>query len=145
MIPEKEQYVPLPQFSEKLVEMIHMFTSPASEYHSPETKIILLTPPPVNTHQRGADLASRDPPLKLDRAPGVAAQYADAVRDVAKKVNVPVVDVYTLLWEGCGKDEKSLTKYLTDGLHVNEEAYGVSTLSITIVWWSLLMEFPAYL
>ncbi|KAJ3542816.1 hypothetical protein NM688_g5935 [Phlebia brevispora] len=122
-LPGTLQHVPLPLFTENLTKMIHLVSSPSSDYHSPETKIILLTPPPVNTHQRAADLATRTPPRPVDRDFNVTVQYAEAVRALGKKEGVPVVDVHTRLWEGCGKEEKNLTKYLRDGLHVNEEAY----------------------
>lgn len=122
-LPGTFQHVPLPLFSSNLAKMIQLVSAPASDRYSPETKILLLTPPPVNTHQRGAALAARDPPIPLDRAFDVTARYADAVREVGRTEGVPVVDVYTRLWEGCGKDESKLSKYLRDGLHVNEEAY----------------------
>ncbi|PSS22646.1 hypothetical protein PHLCEN_2v3012 [Hermanssonia centrifuga] len=113
-LPGFRQHVPLDLFSENLTKLIHMVSSAKSEYYSPETRVILLTPPPVNTNQRGND-----------RDFETTSKYADAVREVGKKENVPIVDVWTLLWEGCGKVEGNLTKYLTDGLHVNAEAYEV--------------------
>jgi len=123
VLPWREQYVPLSLFTENLTDIVHTVSSPSSEYYFPDTKIILLTPPPINTHQRGADLAKRG--LELDRDFNQTAQYAEAVREVSRKENIPLVDVYTRLWEGCGKEEKNLTKYMTDGLHVNVEAYTV--------------------
>lgn len=105
--------------------MVHTVRSPSSPHHAPWTRVLLLTPPPVNTRQRGAALAARDPPRALDRSFDVTRAYADAVRAVAEKEGVPLVDVWTMLWEGCGKEEAALERYLSDGLHVNEEAYGV--------------------
>lgn len=128
-LPGTLQHVPLPQFIENLTKIIEMVASPSSEWYSPETKIILLTPPPCNTLQRGAELSGRHPPRPLDRQFDVTTQYAEAVREVGRKENVPVVDVYTRLWEGCGKEEKNLTKYLSDGLHVNADAYDVRLFS----------------
>ena len=110
-----------------------MVASPSSVWYSPETKIILLTPPPVNTKQRGDELAGRTPPRPLDRSFEVTAKYAEAVREVGKKENVPVIDVYTKLWEGCGKVEENLVKYLYDGLHVNADAYDVR-IADDFVW-----------
>ena len=99
--------------------------SPSSPYYAPWTRVVILTAPPVNTYQRRADLAARDPPRLLDREFEVTRQYAEAARKVGENQGVPVVDVWTMLWEACGKKEEDLTKYLYDGLHVNEEAYGV--------------------
>ncbi|KAI0340202.1 SGNH hydrolase [Trametopsis cervina] len=121
----KKQHVPLDIFEATITQIIRIVASPSSEYYCPETKIILLTPPPVNTHQRAADLASRGSGQPLDRDFHNTALYAEAVRDVAKKEDIPLVDVYTRLWEACGKEEKNLERYLIDGLHVNEEAYGM--------------------
>ncbi|EKM55899.1 uncharacterized protein PHACADRAFT_256831 [Phanerochaete carnosa HHB-10118-sp] len=117
------QHVPLDDFVENLDKLVHTVRSSASDYYTPWTRVVLFTPPPVNTHQRGADLTSRDPPRELDRAFDVTRQYAEAIKQVAQKHRVPIVDVWTILWEGCGQEEAKLTKYLTDGLHVNEEAY----------------------
>jgi lysophospholipase L1-like esterase len=87
---------------------------------------MLITPPPVNTYQRAADLASRDPPLALDREFNVTRAYAKAVREVGISENVEVVDIWTALWEAAGMDERALRKYLQDGLHLNAAGYDVS-------------------
>ena len=64
---------------------------------------MLLTAPPIDTIQRGAELAARDPPLALDRHFDVTKAYAEAVKKVGEEAGVPVVDVWTILWEGCGR------------------------------------------
>lgn len=86
----------------------------------------------MNTLKRRADLIERDPPRELDRNFGVTKKYAEIVKEIAEEEGLPVVDVWTMLWEGCGKIEADLTKYLSDGLHVNEEAYGVSILETSL-------------
>ena len=103
-----------------------MVKSPTSPYYSPTTHIILITPPPVNTFQRRADLESRVPPLSLDRDFAVTKAYAESVREVALCEDVALVDVWSALWEAAGEDEKSLSKFLTDGVHLNAEGYRVS-------------------
>ena len=90
------------------------------------TRIILITPPPVNTFQRRADLESRQPPLTLDREFEITKAYAEGVREVARSKNVALVDVWSALWEAANKDERLLTRFLRDGLHLNEEGYKVS-------------------
>ena len=104
-----------------------MIKSPESPWYSPTTRIIFITPPPVNTFQRRADLESRVPPLALDREFEVTKAYAESVREVARSADVALVDVWTALWEAAGEDERSLSKFLRDGLHLNAEAYRVSS------------------
>lgn len=127
-IPGEQQHVPLPKFKHNLSNMIHMVRDPWSEWFSPETRIILFTPPPVNTYQWLEFLRTCDPPKEYtDRKFEITKEYAEAVKEVGTQENVPVVDTWTLLWESCGKEEKNLSKFCTDGLHLNEEAYKVRT------------------
>jgi len=100
-----------------------MVRSPSSEYYSPETRIVLISNPPVNTYQRGAELASRDPPKECDREFEFTKLYAEAVVTTAKEERVAVADVWTVLWEAAGKDERALSAYLSDGLHLNAKGY----------------------
>lgn len=116
-----------------------MVTAPTSAWYSPGTRIILITPPPVNTHQRRADLESRDPPQKLDREFEVTREYAQAVRDVGAAENVAVVDVWTKLWEASGGDEPALSAYLSDGLHLNAQGYTVRVVVVIRTKCSLLI------
>jgi len=119
------QHVPLPKFANNLTYMINMIKSPTSPYYSPTTRIILITPPPVNTFQRRADLESRVPPFALDRDFEVTKAYAESVREVSRSEDVALVDVWSAVWEAAGEDEKSLSKFLRDGLHLNAEGYRI--------------------
>jgi lysophospholipase L1-like esterase len=119
------QHVPLPKFTSNLVHMVQLVKSSDSEYYSPNTRILLFTPPPINTYQRGADLRSRDPPQELDRKFEITKAYADAVKEVGKKEGIAVLDVWTALYEAAGRDERQLEKYLDDGLHLNADGYTV--------------------
>ena len=120
------QHVPLARFAANLKQMVQMVKSPKSLRYSPTTRIILISPPPVNTFVRRAALQARDPPIPLDRGFEVTQAYAEAVRDVAKEEDVAFVDVWTAVWEATGKNEQSLSKFLSDGLHLNEAGYQVS-------------------
>jgi len=102
-----------------------MVKSPSSEYYSPKSRILLISPPPVNTYQRSAELASRDPPRKCDREFDFTKLYAEAVVKTAREEGVAVADVWTLLWDAAGKDEQALSAYLLDGLHLNKKGYEV--------------------
>lgn len=119
------QHVPLERFKKNLVKMIQMVESPESDYYSPRTRVILLTPPPVNTHQRLADLQSRNPPLELDRLFETTKAYAEAVQEIGSQHGVAVVDVWKLLWDAATHEEASLDRYLTDGLHLNGAGYEI--------------------
>ncbi|KAJ3477739.1 hypothetical protein NLI96_g10253 [Meripilus lineatus] len=124
-IPPSIQHVPLPTFITNVTTLVRKVTSPSSPHYSPVTRIILITPPPVNTHQRAADLATRDPPKLLDREFEVTRQYAEAVKDVGRKEQVPVVDMWTLLWDASGHVEENLSEFLEDGLHLNVKGYEI--------------------
>jgi hypothetical protein len=94
-----------------------MVKSPNSAYYSPETRMILITPPPVNTKQW--DRTDNPRVFETTKA------YAEAVKEVGEKENVPVADVWTLLFDGAGRSEEALEKYLWDGLHLNSDGYSV--------------------
>ncbi|KAF9650917.1 GDSL Lipase/Acylhydrolase [Thelephora ganbajun] len=123
VLPSERQHVPLAQFIANLKHLITMVKSPSSEYYSPKTRILLISPPPVNTYQRSAELVSRDPPRNCDREFGFTKLYAEAVVKTAQEEGAAVVDVWTVLWEAAGKDERALSAYLLDGLHLNAKGY----------------------
>ncbi|KAJ7685031.1 GDSL Lipase/Acylhydrolase [Mycena polygramma] len=119
------QHVPLPKFINNIKDMVQLVQSAESPYYSPWTKIILVTPPPVNTHQRKADLSSREPPLELDRLFDTTKGYAEGVIEAAAASRVAVVDVWTAIWNAAGQEEGALSRYLSDGLHLTPEGYTV--------------------
>lgn len=127
-VPPKEQHVPLARYKANLAKLIWMVSSPESPRYSPATRVVLLTPPPVNTLQWSVRQASKDPPQGLDRDFEVTRTYAEAAKEVGEAEGVPVVDVWTRFWEGAGRVEAELKKYLTDGLHLIEEGYAVGGL-----------------
>lgn len=124
-IPPSPQHVPLHQFKANLSHIINLIKSPESKYYSPTTEILLLTPPPINTFQRAADLDSRDPPLDLDRKFEITQAYAEAVKSVALDNSVHLVDIFGAIWDKVEHEEKALSKYLNDGLHFTTQGYQV--------------------
>lgn len=124
-IPPSPQHVPLEQFKANLSHIINLVKSPESKYYSPQTEILLLTPPPIDTIQRGADLGSRNPPLELDRIFEITKAYAEGVKEVAKAHSVHLVDVFDAVWDAAGHTEKGLSKYLGDGLHCTSAGYEI--------------------
>lgn len=101
--------------------------SPSSPYYSPHTKVILLSPPPINTYQRGAELTARDPPQALDRSFETTKAYADKVSQVGSSLSIPVVDVWNALYDAAHQEEKALSKFMDDGLHLNGQGYEVNS------------------
>jgi len=132
-IPPSPQHVPLEQFKANLSHIIDLVKSPKSRYYSPQTEILLLTPPPIDTIQRGADLRSRNPPLELDRLFEITEAYAEAVKSVAKAHSAHIVDVFGAVWDKAGRTEKGLSKYLGDGLHCTPAGYEIVYEEITKV------------
>ena len=130
-LPGSRQHVPLTSFATNLATLIQMVRSPESPYYSPITKIILINPPPINSFQIGPCLLDKvnptlPPKYRFDWSFKVTKAYAEEVLKVGEKENVPVVDVWTRIWEAAGKNESSLETFLFDGLHLNEAGYQVS-------------------
>jgi len=119
------QHVPLPKFISNLTHLVRMLTSPSSPHYSPITKIILITPPPVNTYQWEVELRARDPPQILDREFTRTRMYAEAVVSVGRQENIPVVDAWNAMFDAAGKDERALDQFLRDGLHPNAAGYEI--------------------
>ncbi|KAI8998989.1 SGNH hydrolase [Trametes punicea] len=123
--PPKPQHVPLDRFCANLRRLLWMVHSPESAHYSPETRVVLMTPPPVNTMQRERAQRAKSPPKELDREFETTRRYAEAVGDVGRQERVPVVDVWRNLYEAAGMKEERLEDYLTDGLHLNEKGYAI--------------------
>ena len=134
-IPGEEQHVPLPKYKQNLSNLIHIVKDPWSMWYSPETRVILITPPPINPPQWLEFLRNNGYPERdyFDREFDLTKQYAEACKEVAKVENIPVIDTWTALWEACGHDEKNLSKFMTDGLHLNEKAYKVGASTQCVV------------
>ncbi|KAF7295064.1 GDSL lipase acylhydrolase family protein [Mycena indigotica] len=115
------QHVPLVEFIANIKQMVRLV-----QEADPETKVILITPPPVNTQQRKEDLESREPPIMtIDRDFEVTQQYAGGVLKAGADCNVPVVNVWVALWQAAGNKEDGLRVYLSDGLHLTRAGYEV--------------------
>lgn len=111
--PPSPQHVPRDRYKANLAHLVDMVKSPTSAYYSPDTRIILITPPPVNTYQWTERIFTE---TKL---------YAEAVKELGAQVGVPVADVWTEIWEAAGRDERACEQFLHDGLHLNAAGYEV--------------------
>jgi len=124
-VPPSPQHVPRDRYKANLSHMIQMVKSPTSAYYSPETRIILITPPPVNTKQWNRP----DNPRVFENT----RSYAEAVKEVGKKEDVAVADIWTPIFDGAGQSEEGCEKYLYDGLHLNSDGYNVRAKWISVV------------
>ncbi|EKM55905.1 uncharacterized protein PHACADRAFT_174060 [Phanerochaete carnosa HHB-10118-sp] len=115
--PGEHQHVPLDTFKANLSKLIWMVKDPESEWYSPETHIVLITPPPF--------LRVNVPRNTLDRNLAGSRTYAEAVKQVAAQESVVVLDIWNLIWEAAGKKEENLTQFLSDGLHLGKEGYKI--------------------
>ncbi|KAI0247061.1 SGNH hydrolase-type esterase domain-containing protein [Lactifluus subvellereus] len=126
------QHVPVSRFSENLTTMVRAIRAPDSPWYSPETKLLLITPPPVHVPSMGTD-------MQPTRTFNVTKAYAEEVKKVGEREDVPVVDAWTRVWEAARKNEEEMKAYFTDGLHLGEAGYKIvfSALQETII-----LEYP---
>ncbi|KAH9999127.1 GDSL Lipase/Acylhydrolase [Russula vinacea] len=117
-LPGFTQHVPLSRFSENLATMVRAIRAPESQWYSPETRVLLITPPPIHIPSMGVDM---QPMRTFD----VTKAYAEEVKKVGEAENVPVVDVWTVIWEAAGKSKETVKGFLTDGLHLGKAGYEV--------------------
>jgi isoamyl acetate esterase len=98
---------------------VRAIRAPESQWYSPETRVLLITPPPIHIPSMGVDM---QPMRTFD----VTKAYAEEVKKVGEAENVPVVDVWTVIWEAAGKSKETVKGFLTDGLHLGKAGYEVS-------------------
>ncbi|KLO18837.1 SGNH hydrolase [Schizopora paradoxa] len=124
VFPQFVQHVPLDEYAANLRTLINMVRSPDSAWYEPHTKIVLITPPPVNVPQ-WSTRPDVEPGTPIDRDLAVTEKYAESVREVGKSEGVVVCDVFAPLWEAAGKKEEGLAKFMYDGLHLNADGYTI--------------------
>jgi lysophospholipase L1-like esterase len=130
-------HVPLEEYQENLKKLVAL----TKENYGSATKILMITPPPVHHEQRLAFQKQR----YKDKATGIlertlesAGKYAAACRDVAKELDLPCLDLYTVMMND--DDGGDFGKFLSDGLHFSKEgnAFVLKQLLAT-----LSKEFPS--
>jgi isoamyl acetate esterase len=112
--------------------MVRAIRAPESPWYSPETRVLLITPPPIHI-----------PSMRVDMQPTrtfeVTKAYAEEVKKVGEAENVPVVDAWTSIWRAAGKNKEGVRRFLTDGLHLSKAGYKVSvTRASEIVFFMLI-------
>lgn len=113
VLPGRPQHVPLDRYKANLTKLISMVKKPASPYYSPDTRLILITAPPIipsawRDHCVGMwkQNACRGPEPEEDRDTEVTKRYVDACMEVAKQEGVEVVNAWTGIVEAAGGSDK---------------------------------------
>ncbi|RKP25606.1 SGNH hydrolase-type esterase domain-containing protein, partial [Syncephalis pseudoplumigaleata] len=94
-IPPSGQHVPLTRYRENLKALVDMVQSPMSRYYAPNTRVILVTPPPLDEALWAKDCAKDGRPL--DRRAATTQKYAEACVKLARDLHVPVLDLHSLI------------------------------------------------
>ena len=112
VLPGNRQYVPLEEFSNNLIGMVHMIQQFDSDIH-----IILITPPPVDPIRWSQ---CKDKPI--DRNIENTRKYRDICIQVAQQLHVPCVDTWKVFLGPELECNSSTTKeILSDGLHFDKK------------------------
>ncbi|GAA5952165.1 hypothetical protein JCM21900_006927 [Sporobolomyces salmonicolor] len=130
-LPPSPQSITIDEFKSNLDAIISLVRAPTSPYHSPSTRLILLTPPPVDDLVRNAELASRVPARVPDRNAERTRLFAEAVKDVAAEHGIGCVDTWHAIMDKAEREDGGrLTRFLGDGLHLTPAGYEVVTAGV---------------
>jgi hypothetical protein len=111
------QHVPVPRLKANLVHIISLLRSPSSPHYSPETQIMLITPPPIIESVLDAQVHDKfkligQPAQETDfwRKLEVAREYKQAVLDVGAQEGVVTLDLWKAIVDKSGgeSDEQLL-------------------------------------
>ncbi|KAI9477846.1 MAG: GDSL Lipase/Acylhydrolase [Benjaminiella poitrasii] len=120
-LPFSPQHVPLDRFESNLEAMIDLVQTPASRFYNPQMRLVLITPPPLNEVQWKTRCDEQGDPL--NRTNESASRYADSVKRVGQKCGVIVADIWGRLMKKVQVEERPLSDFLLDGLHLNKNGY----------------------
>ncbi|KAI8050382.1 SGNH hydrolase-type esterase domain-containing protein, partial [Syncephalis plumigaleata] len=116
-IPPSGQHVPLARYRDNLKSLVDLVQSPMSRYYAKNTRVLLVTPPPLDESAWAKQCAKEG--RQLDRRAATTQKYAEACVKLANELKVPVLDLHTLILEKAGaKQTTPLGDYLSDGLHL---------------------------
>lgn len=134
-----KQHVPLDLYRQNLESILKY-----PEVLAQSPRLILVTPPPVDEHQFEADPSATRDPNGRGRSAAHTKLYADACREVGKKLDVAVLDLWSIIMEKAGNKEGAplpgsleieqngiLKELLYDGLHFGPAAYKLLYEEIT--------------
>ncbi|OWZ00248.1 hypothetical protein PHMEG_00028604 [Phytophthora megakarya] len=114
-----DMHVPLADYTQNLHDIVGNFSAAAPDAH-----IVMITPPHVDDAARDKVAKSLTDANKgvLDRSNAMAGKYARACVEVAAKVKVPVLDLYTHF---NNMTTAKRSGYLQDGLHFSKSGHVV--------------------
>lgn len=128
--PGFSQTVSLEQYTENILEIA---THPALQAHNPQ--LILITPPPVDERLCLATDSAKGINV-MRRTAANTALYAEAVRQVGKRLNTPVLDLWSSFMKAAGwkngeplpgssdiPQNKVLVQLMYDGMYCCVEVY----------------------
>ncbi|KAJ2080007.1 isoamyl acetate-hydrolyzing esterase [Coemansia sp. RSA 988] len=138
-------HVPLDEFKANIIDIVNVFRSPGSELYSPGTRVILITQPPVGDRLYAHSSVLQGKPV--DRRKETSEPYAEAVREAARELRVPCVDLWTAMEakikarqnQGTPSEFEGYEDYLWDGLHLNDNG---NNLLFKLLMETITANFP---
>ncbi|XP_039143375.1 GDSL esterase/lipase At5g62930-like isoform X1 [Dioscorea cayenensis subsp. rotundata] len=115
----ERQHVPINEYKVNLLKIVQQMKNCSSAM-----LVVLITPPPVDEHGRKEYARSLygEKAMELpERTNEITGNYAKQCIDLAKELDLPYVDLWSLMQETEGWQKK----FLTDGLHLTEEGNAV--------------------
>ncbi|KAJ2627090.1 isoamyl acetate-hydrolyzing esterase [Coemansia sp. RSA 1290] len=125
-IPSDRHSNPLEDYIKDLKYMISLIQDSDSANYSPDTRILMITPPPVGDKMVQALAEYRDIPVSKYK--NRTQQYAEAAIEVAKGAGLEYIDLFSELEKAVAKYQNSTGNaskydgydhYLIDGVHLN--------------------------
>ncbi|KAJ1907804.1 isoamyl acetate-hydrolyzing esterase [Coemansia sp. S100] len=136
-LPGLKQHVPIDEYKSNIESMVTMVTDPQSAHYSPDTKILLITPPAL-----GEKLYSSMCDLYVGRTPESVKACADVMRDIAERHSLPCVDLWTAVEtqaKEVGGELDGYDAFSFDGVHLNE---GGNDLLFKLVLQTIKQHYP---
>jgi lysophospholipase L1-like esterase len=122
-LPFCPQHVPVDRYKSNTKAMIDMVRNTDSIYYNPKMRIILITPPPVNEVQWEKHCESQG--NKLNRTNASVRKYVDCIKDIGRETNIPVADIWSEIMDDVDQNNRDLSEFLLDGVHLNANGYQV--------------------
>ncbi|KAJ2666202.1 isoamyl acetate-hydrolyzing esterase [Coemansia sp. RSA 1199] len=148
-LPSKTDSSTLEQYQNNMHSIISLLRDPASEYYSPKTRILVITPPPIGELmiQSYTPTFAADPFVFNNRT----RLFAEMAKQVAREANVPFIDLYSEIENRVREEQATGTwvsrydgydNYLVDGVHLNNKGnmllYNLILTTFKVVWPEML-------
>ncbi|KAJ2553744.1 isoamyl acetate-hydrolyzing esterase [Coemansia sp. RSA 1797] len=127
-LPSKTDSSTLEEYQANLHAIISLLRDPDSEYYSPKTRILIITPPPIGELmiQSYTPTFAADPFVFNNRT----RLFAEMAKQVAREAGVPSIDLYSEIENRVREEQATGTwsstydgydNYLVDGVHLNNK------------------------